>query len=180
MGRELIHPKINPCHTQAMVLVHKVWAWNDLRMVHTKWVSETGRGCRTLLIEFSCQLPSLVLVLFGIPARTTGSLGIPSACDFPPSWGFCPYFAGLVPYWDSGICCTGFKKWNVARVGFLWISDVRAHPAKVWVSILSVQFMLYLCPWGKHQKSLLPQSSYWFFWTLQEYSSLRCHSFCKT
>lgn len=173
MGRELIHPQINLCHTEVMGLVHKLWVWND-----TKWVSEMGRDCRTLLIVFSCQLPSLVLTFFGTPGRTTGSLGIPSACDFPPSWGFCPYFAGLVPCWDSGICCTGLKMWNVARVGFLWMSDVRANPEKVWVSILNVQFMLYLWPWGKHHKSLMPQPSYGFSWTLKEYSSLWSHSFC--
>lgn len=87
-----------------------------------------------------------------------------------PTWGFCPYFAGLVPYWVSVIRCTGFKPWNVARMGFLRRSDARAHSAEVWVTVLSVQFMLYLRPRGKHQKSLLPQSGYWFPGTLQEYS----------
>lgn len=98
MGRELIHPRINLCYTQATGLVHKVWAWNELHMTHTKWVSEVGRYCRTLLIEFSYQIPSLVLVLFGSPGRTTDSLEIPSACDFLVIWVFCLYFGGSVPY----------------------------------------------------------------------------------
>lgn len=41
-------------------------------MTHSKWMSELESTCRTLFIEFSDQIHSLLLLLFGAPGRTSG------------------------------------------------------------------------------------------------------------
>lgn len=77
LGEGVDIPQNLPVLHTSCGLVRKVWAQNELCVAHTKWESEVGQYCRSPLIEFSCQIPSLVLMLFGTPGRMTGSLGIP-------------------------------------------------------------------------------------------------------
>lgn len=164
--------QINLYYTQAMGLVCKVWAWNELPLTHTKCV-RSGKIMQDSapLIFISDPLPGPRALWY--PKKTNWIFRDTQWLSFPTPMGFLAIFCRFPSELVSSAVLD--SKCDVKRCqdGFptvVWCEGTSCKILGDQFLKFFFRFMLYLCPWGKHQKGFLPQSSYWFSWSLQEYS----------